>query len=304
MFLYFQSFFYPITIFRVDIDKHSMEKVYQFDVDDFDPDDFEMHFDFYKSKDGTKIPIYVMHKKGIEPDGSNPTILTGYGGFRLGMVPVFNIMFLPWLKRGGVFARAGIRGGDDYGKKWHEAGMKENKQNVFDDFIWAVMYLLSAEYARSDTLAIYGGSNGGLLVGTALTQAPQLFRAVICTVPLLDMLRYHKFGVAHIWTSEYGNPDKEEDFQYILKYSPYHQLHDNAKYPAVLFRTAEFDGRVHPMHAMKMAAKMQSSASTDRPVLLFVEPKAGHGAGMPLYKAIQYSTDIIVFAAQQLKKKL
>jgi len=199
-----------------------------------------------------------------------------------------------------VVAIAGIRGGNEYGEEWHKEGMRDKKQNVFDDFIAAAEYLISKGYTNPEKLAISGGSNGGLLVGAVLTQRPDLFRAVFCAVPLLDMLRYHKFGVAHIWIPEYGNPDNPEDFKYLFAYSPYHHVEPDKVYPSVFFYTAESDGRVHPVHAMKMAAKMQNMVKTKGPILLYVEPKAGHGAGKPLKKSIQTITDQYIYLMWQL----
>ncbi len=299
-YLEFQSFFYPMAIFKVNIETKRIEKVYQTKVPEFNPDDYELRFDFYKSKDGTKIPIYIIHRKGIERDGNNPTFLTGYGGFEISMNPHFSRSIIPWLKRGGIYAEAGIRGGGEYGVEWHKAGMLENKQNVFDDFIYAGKFLISERYTNPKKLAIYGGSNGGLLMGAALTQSPEVFGAVACTVPLLDMIRFHKFGVAHIWTSEYGDPDKEDDFEYLYKYSPYHNIDPDKKYPPTLFRTAEFDGRVHPMHAMKMAAAMQSLENQTDEFLLYVESKAGHGAGAPIYKYVEYYRDVFGFLGDKV----
>ncbi|RKZ24872.1 S9 family peptidase, partial [bacterium] len=299
-YLEFQSFFYPMAIFKVNIETKQIEKVYQTKIPNFNPDDYELRFDFYNSKDGTKIPIYIIHRKGIERDGNNPTFLTGYGGFEISMNPHFSRSIIPWLKRGGIYAEAGIRGGGEYGTKWHKAGMLGNKQNVFDDFIYAGKFLISEKYTNPKKLAIYGGSNGGLLMGAVLTQAPEAFGAVACAVPLLDMIRFHKFGVAHIWTSEYGNPDREDNFEYLYKYSPYHNIDPDKKYPPTLFRTAEFDGRVHPMHAMKMAAAMQSLENQSGEFLLYVESRAGHGAGAPIYKYVEYYTDVLGFLGDKV----
>lgn len=298
-FYFFSSFFYPSTIFKYNLKTKKREIVFQEKID-FDPDKYTQKFIFYTSKDGTKVPMYILQKKDIKLNGKNPAILTGYGGFGAGISPYFMEGIIPFLKRGGVFAIAGIRGGDEYGEKWHREGMKDKKQNVFDDFISAAEYLIKEKYTNPEKLAISGASNGGLLVGAVMTQRPKLFRAVYCAVPLLDMIRYHKFGVAHIWIPEYGSPDDPEDFKYLYTYSPYHHVDKSKKYPAVFFKTSEFDGRVHPMHAMKMAAKMQKIAKRDRPVLLYVEPKAGHGAGKPLEKIIKSVTDQYIFLMWQL----
>ena len=295
----FVSFFYPPTIYRLNLKTFEGELVFQQEVE-FDHSEYEQHLIFYESKDGTKVPMYVIHKKGIVLDGNNPTILTGYGGFGLGMSPYFVKTLLPWLARGGVYAHAGIRGGDEYGEEWHRAGMLDKKQNVFDDFIAAAEYLIDVGYTKPDRLAIMGGSNGGLLVGAAMTQRPELFRVVVCSVPLLDMLRYHKFLVAHLWIPEYGDPEDPNAFKWLYAYSPYHHVEKGRIYPAVLFKTAESDTRVHPMHAMKMAAKLQALATPDRPVLLYIEPKSGHGAGKPLRKVVESYADNLLFIMWQL----
>jgi prolyl oligopeptidase len=234
-------------------------------------------------------------------DGSRPTVLHGYGGFNVNQTPSF-ISYLPWwLERGGVFCVANLRGGGEYGEEWHRGGMLENKQNVFDDFIAAAEWLIDNGYTNRDQLAISGGSNGGLLVGAVLTQRPDLFRAAVCRVPLLDMLRYHHFRIAKLWIAEYGSADHQEQFQWLHKYSPYHQVRDGVAYPSVLFTTAESDSRVDPMHALKMAARMQTASSSERPILLRVESRAGHGAGKPLSKTIDEQTDIWSFLSWQLQ---
>ena len=295
----FSSYFYPSSIYRMDVNTREKELIYRRPVD-FDVNEYTQEFVFYESKDGIRVPMYILHKKEFKLDGSHPALLTGYGGFGLGISPYFAEGYIPWLKRGGVVAIAGIRGGNEYGEEWHKEGMRDKKQNVFDDFIAAAEYLISKGYTNPEKLAISGGSNGGLLVGAVLTQRPDLFRAVFCAVPLLDMLRYHKFGVAHIWIPEYGNPDNPEDFKYLFAYSPYHHVEPDKVYPSVFFYTAESDGRVHPMHAMKMAAKMQNMVKTKGPILLYVEPKAGHGAGKPLKKSIQTITDQYIYLMWQL----
>ncbi len=294
----FTSFFYPYSIHKFNLNNFKDTLIFQEKMD-FNVNEYTQKFLFYTSKDGTKIPMYIIHKKKIKLNGKNPLILTGYGGFGLGISPYFMETLIPFLKREGIFAIAGIRGGDEYGENWHREGMREKKQNVFDDFISAAEYLINKKYTNPEKLAIMGGSNGGLLVGAVMTQRPELFKAVYCGIPLLDMIRYHKFGVAHIWITEYGNPDKEDDFKYLYAYSPYHNLKENRKYPSVFFKTSEFDGRVHPMHAMKMAAKMQK-ISKDNLIILYVEEKAGHGAGKPLKKIIKSITDEYIFLMWQL----
>uniref|UniRef100_A0A7V3ZW87 prolyl oligopeptidase n=1 Tax=candidate division WOR-3 bacterium TaxID=2052148 RepID=A0A7V3ZW87_UNCW3 len=304
IYITFQSFLCPPTIFSFNVNTKEMKKLWQLEVD-FDVDDFVQEFVMYSSKDGTQVPMYIIHKKDIKMDGNNPALLTGYGGFAVGMRPHF-LGENPYFKRGFVYAIACLRGGNEFGEEWHKQGMRDKKQNVFDDFISAAEYLIQKGYTSPEKLAISGGSNGGLLVGAVMAQRPDLFRAVYCGVPLLDMVRYHKFGVAHIWIPEYGDPDDPEDFKYLYDYSPYHRIDRNLDkvYPAVYFHTAEFDGRVHPMHAMKMAAKMQNLVKTKGPVLLYVEPKAGHGAGKPRKKRIEDMTLSTIFILWQLGVKI
>ncbi|MCI0350404.1 MAG: prolyl oligopeptidase family serine peptidase, partial [Acidobacteriales bacterium] len=239
---------------------------------------------------------------GLKLDGSNPTLLTGYGGFNVTNSPVFLKSAYIWLEHGGVYALANLRGGAEYGEDWHRAGMLGNKQNVFDDFIAAAEYLIAQKYTTADKLAIQGGSNGGLLVGAVMTQRPELFRAVICQVPLLDMLRYQNFQIAKLWIPEYGSADNAEQFKWLYAYSPYHHVKEGTLYPATLIMTADTDTRVDPMHAKKMAAKLQSLAKNgpDRPILLRIEPKAGHGAGKPISKLVEESTDIWSFLFWQM----
>lgn len=301
IYISFESFAYPPTIFEYDLNTRQLTKIWQMETD-FIPEDYTTEFVLYPSKDGTKIPMYIIYKNGIKKDGQNPAILNGYGGFAVSMTPHFIGYQTTLLKRGFVYAVACIRGGGEFGEEWHRAGMRDKKQNVFDDFIKAAEYLIEKGYTNPEKLAIMGGSNGGLLVGAVLTQRPDLFRAVICSVPLLDMIRYHKFGVAHIWIPEYGNPDDLSDFKYLFEYSPYHRI-DREKdrvFPSVFFHTAEFDGRVHPMHAMKMAAKMQNMVKTKGPILLYVEPKAGHGTGGSKKKRIENKAINTIYLFWQL----
>jgi prolyl oligopeptidase len=256
----------------------------------------------YKSKDGTPVTMFLAHKKGLKPDGRTPTLLYGYGGFNLSMTPSFNATRFLFLERGGLLAIANLRGGAEYGEAWHEAGMLDKKQNVFDDFIAAAEWLIDKKYTDRDHLAIQGGSNGGLLVGAALTQRPDLFRAVVCQVPLLDMLRYHKFLIARLWIPEYGSADEEKDFRWLYAYSPYHHVKEGTKYPAVLLATAESDTRVDALHARKMAARLQAATTSgsEQPILLRIETKAGHGAGKPRGKLLEELTDSWSFLFWQL----
>lgn len=257
---------------------------------------------WYPSKDGTPVSMFVVHRRGLELNGKNPALLTGYGGFNISRTPIFNASSQAWIERGGVWALPNLRGGGEYGERWHEAGRLERKQNVFDDFIAAAKWLIAQGYTRPEGLAIRGGSNGGLLVGAAMTQRPELCRAVVCQVPLLDMVRYHRFSIARLWIPEYGSAEDPEAFAYLHAYSPYHRVEPGRRYPAVLFTTAEGDSRVDPLHARKMAALMQAVAAPDpeRPILLRVEAQAGHGVGKPVYKAVAEETDIWTFIASQV----
>ncbi len=244
-----------------------------------DTKDIEASIKFYESKDGTRVPIFVMHKKGVELDGSNPALLYGYGGFNIGMSPSFVGLSATFINRGGVYAIACIRGGDEYGEKWHEDGMLENKQNCFDDFIAAAEYLIAEGYTNNERMAIRGGSNGGLLVGAVITQRPDLFKAAICAVPLLDMVRYHKFLIARYWIPEYGDPDKKEDFQNILTYSPYHNIRQGLNLPTTMVIAGENDTRVDPLHAKKFVAALQNNPGQINPILLYMDYDSGHGSG-------------------------
>jgi prolyl oligopeptidase len=261
------------------------------------PADYEVGQVWYASKDGTRVPMFLFHKKGLAPDGSNPTLLTGYGGFNISLTPTFSGDRFLWLERGGIFAVANLRGGGEFGEEWHRAGMLDKKQNTFDDFLAAAEYLIAQNYTDREHLAIRGGSNGGLLMGAAFTQRPQLFRAVVCQVPLLDMLRYQNFQIARLWVPEYGSADDPRQFEWLYAYSPYHHVKPGTQYPAILFMTAESDTRVDPMHAKKMAALLQQEAANgeDRPILLRIEAKAGHGAGKPVTKLVDELTDVYSF---------
>ena len=259
----------------------------------FDPAAYETRQVSYPSKDGTEITMFLTHRAGIALDGTNPTILAGYGGFTIAKTPEFRPAQLAWLERGGLLAIPNLRGGGEYGEDWHRAGMQAKKQNVFDDFLAAAEWLIAANYTRSEKLAIRGGSNGGLLVGAALTQRPELFRAVFCGVPLLDMVRYHRFRIARLWIPEYGSAEDPDAFAWLHAYSPYHRVVDGVSYPATLITCGEQDSRVDPLHARKMTALLQhaTSANDDRPILLRAEDKAGHGAGKPLHKRVAEAAD-------------
>ena len=284
-FYYFTSFTHPTAIFRLDTRSGEQTLFAQSEVP-VDPGKFEVKQIFYPSKDGTLIPMFLIHLKGLELDGARPTLLNGYGGFNVSLTPSFSSTAVLWAEQGGVFAIANLRGGGEFGEKWHEAGMFGNKQNVFDDFIAAAEWLQANGYTNSQKLAISGGSNGGLLVGAALTQRPELFQAVQCGVPLLDMLRFQHFLVAQFWVSEYGSSEVLEQFDYLRAYSPYHRVVSGTKYPAVMFVTGDADTRVAPLHARKMTALLQATTSSDRPIILHYDTKSGHSAGKPVKDVI------------------
>jgi prolyl oligopeptidase len=295
----FMSFFHPPALYRYD---GVSGKVTCFEklTGDIDAARFEARQVWFESKDGTKVPMFLVHARGLAADGRHPTLLYGYGGFAIPQTPFFGSALVAWLERGGVYAMPGIRGGGEYGEDWHKGGMLANKQNSFDDFIAAAEWLIKQRITSPDKLAISGGSNGGLLVGAVLTQRPELFRAVLCSVPLLDMVRYHRFQLARLWIPEYGCADNAEDFKWLYAYSPYHRVAPGQAYPAVLLMTADRDTRVDPLHARKMCARLQKATTSGRPVLLRFEKKAGHGAGKPLSKVIDDLVDEYSFLAWQL----
>jgi prolyl oligopeptidase len=291
----FESFLYPPGSFRYDSAAGRLAPLHASGVA-FDADAFETHRVFVSSKDGTRVPVFLTHRRGLALDGGNPTLLYGYGGFNVGVRPSFSPSRLAWIERGGVYAVACLRGGSEYGETWHEAGMLERKQNVFDDCIAVSEWLIAAGYTSARRLAIMGGSNGGLLVAACMTQRPELYSAVICAVPVIDMLRYHRFTIGRFWTGEYGNAEENpEHFRFLLAYSPLHNLRPGATYPATLITTAESDDRVVPAHARKFAAALQAADSGANPILLRVERKAGHGLGKPTSKLIDESADIYAF---------
>jgi len=295
LFYTFTSFTYPSTVFRYDIESGESTLYEQPDVA-FDPSKYETKQVFYQSKDGTEIPMFIVHRKGIELDGSNPTLLYGYGGFNISLTPSYSTRWMSWLELGGTVAVANLRGGGEYGESWHKAGTKTDKQNVFDDFIAAGEYLINESYTSSEKLAIMGGSNGGLLVGATMTQRPDLAGVAIPQVGVLDMLRYQLFTIGAAWASDYGRSDESEEmFNYLYNYSPYHNLEPNTNYPATLITTADHDDRVVPAHSFKFAARLQEYHSGDDPVLIRIETRAGHGAGTPTSKTIEQLTDIFSF---------
>ena len=300
----FESFTSPPAVYRYDLKTGATSLWAKVDAPSIDPAAYEVEQEWFKSKDGTRVPVFVVHKKGLKKDGHNPALLTGYGGFDVSMTPKFDAAAFLWLEHGGVYAVANLRGGGEFGEEWHRAGMLDKKQNVFDDMIAAAEYLISEKYTDKEHLAMKGGSNGGLLVGAVMTQRPELFRAVVCEVPLLDMLRYQEFQIARLWIPEYGSAENAEQFKWLYAYSPYHHVKAGVEYPAALFMTADSDSRVDPMHARKMMALMQREAanggSRTRPILLRVEAKAGHGAGTPVAKMVEEETDAYAFLFWQL----
>ena len=303
----FESFTIPPSIYRYDLKSGKTTLWAKVDAPAIDPAAYEVQQEWYHSKDGTRVPIFVVAKKGLKKDGQNPTLLTGYGGFDISLTPEFDRDIYLWLEHGGVYAVANLRGGSEFGEDWHRAGMLDKKQNVFDDMIAAAEFLISEKYTDKNHLAIWGGSNGGLLMGAMITQRPDFFRAVVCDVPLLDMLHYQKFQIARLWIPEYGTAEDPAQFKWLYAYSPYHHVKAGVEYPAVLFMTADSDSRVDPMHAKKMTALMQAEAkngsSRVRPILLRIETKAGHGAGTPVAKRIEEYTDVYSFLFWQLGVK-
>ncbi len=319
VFFAFHSFTVPPSVYRVELTLIHVEtkpagpsgeaigltSVWaKVDAPSIDPAAYEVAQEWCKSKDGTRVPMFIVHKKGLAKNGKNPTHLTAYGGFNISLTPTFSRTAYLWMEHGGVYAVANLRGGAEFGEDWHRAGMLEKKQNVFDDMIAASEHLISEKYTDKNHLAIQGGSNGGLLMGAMMTQRPDLFRAVVCQVPLLDMLRYQDFQIAKLWIPEYGSSENPEQFKWLYAYSPYQHVKAGAEYPAILFMTADTDTRVDPMHAKKMAALMQAEArngqSKTRPILLRIESKAGHGAGKPVTKQIEEFTDVYSFLFWQL----
>ncbi|MEO1673380.1 MAG: prolyl oligopeptidase family serine peptidase, partial [Cyanobacteria bacterium J06631_2] len=286
----FTSFTTPATIYRYDMTTGASELFRQPQID-FNPEDYQTEQVFYPSKDGTKIPMFITYQKGIELNGENPTYLYAYGGFNISLTPSFSISNLVWLEMGGIYAVPNLRGGGEYGEAWHQAGMKDKKQNVFDDFIAAGEWLIEQKYTSKNKLAIAGGSNGGLLVGACMTQRPDLFAAAIPAVGVLDMLRFHKFTIGWAWCAEYGSPDDAADFKTLYAYSPLHNLKEGTAYPATMITTADHDDRVVPAHSFKFAAALQAAHTGDNPVLIRIETKAGHGAGKPTSKIIEEAAD-------------
>ncbi|MEH2314441.1 MAG: prolyl oligopeptidase family serine peptidase [Nostoc sp.] len=298
-FYIFTSFTTPGTIYRYDMITGKSTIFRQSEVD-FNPDNYETKQVFYDSKDGTRVPMFITHKKGIKLDGNNPTYLYAYGGFNASMTPSFSVSLLVWMEMGGVYAMPNIRGGGEYGEEWHQAGIKDKKQNVFDDFIGAAEWLIANKYTKTDKLAIAGGSNGGLLVGACMAQRPDLFGAALPAVGVMDMLRFHKFTIGWAWTSEYGSADNPEEFPALYAYSPLQNLKPDTAYPATLITTADHDDRVVPAHSFKFAAALQEAHTGDAPTLIRIETKAGHGAGKPTAKIIEEAADKWAFLVRAL----
>jgi prolyl oligopeptidase len=294
----FTSFTRPTTIYRYDL-RNGKSTILREPKVKFNPDAYEARQVFYTSKDGTRVPMFIVHKKGLHLQGRNPTVLYGYGGFDISLTPAFSVSTLVWMEMGGVYAQPNLRGGGEYGKEWHQAGTKLQKQNVFDDFIAAAEWLIANKYTSSEKLAISGGSNGGLLVGACMTQRPELFRVALPAVGVMDMLRFHKFTRGWAWTSDYGSPDNADEFQALYKYSPLQNLKP-ARYPSTLVTTADHDDRVVPAHSFKFAAALQKAHQGKNPVLIRIETKAGHGAGKPTTKIIEEAADKWAFVVREL----
>jgi prolyl oligopeptidase len=293
-FYWFTSFTTPTTIYRYDVPT-GQSSVFRRPEVPFDPADYVTRQVFLESRDGTRVPMFINHRRDAKPDGRRRTVLYGYGGFDISLTPSFSVSNLVWMERGGIYAVPNLRGGGEYGRRWHEAGMKDKKQNVFDDFFAAAQWLIDHGYTSSDKLAIRGGSNGGLLVGAAMTQQPELFAAAIPAVGVMDMLRFHKFTIGWAWVSEYGSSDDADEFRTLIQYSPLHNLKPGTSYPATMVTTADHDDRVVPGHSFKFAAALQHAHRGEAPVLIRIETSAGHGAGTPTTKLIEAAADALAF---------
>lgn len=298
----FTGFTTPTTIYRYDTTT-GKSTVFRQPKVDFNPTDFETKQVFYESKDGTRVPMFITHKKGLKLDGSNPTYLYGYGGFNVSLSPAFSVGNLVWMEMGGVYAQPNLRGGGEYGEEWHQAGMKLKKQNVFDDFIAAAEWLIKNNYTSTPKLSIGGGSNGGLLVGAAITQRPDLFGAALPAVGVMDMLRFQKFTIGWAWVSDYGSSENAADFKALYTYSPLHNIKTGTSYPATMITTADHDDRVWPGHSFKFAATLQAAQAGSEPILIRIETKAGHGAGKPTSKIIEEIADRWAFLVKTLEMK-
>ncbi len=301
LFFSFTSYLQPTSVYRYDVKRATLATFFAPKLP-IRPQDLVQRQVWYRSKDGTRVPMFLVHRRGLRLDGLNPTMLTGYGGFDISITPHFSANDYVWVERGGVLAVPNLRGGGEFGRAWHEAGTRERKQNVFDDFTAAAEWLVANGYTSPGHLGIEGGSNGGLLVGAALTQRPELFKAVVCAVPLLDMLRYHQFLIARYWVPEYGSSEDPKQYRYLKAYSPYHHVVPGRHYPATLIMTGESDTRVDPLHARKMAARLQQATAGAAPILLQIERRAGHGAGKPMTKRVEDGADVLGFLSWQLAR--
>ena len=301
-FFSFQSFAIPATVYRYDLSARALETWAKPAVP-IDASAFELKQVWYESKDKTRVPMFLFYKKGLQLDGTNPALMTAYGGFDVSETPMFRDDAVLWVEHGGVFALPSLRGGGEFGEEWHRAGMLEKKQNVFDDFYAAAEWLIANHYTRADKLAITGRSNGGLLMGAAMTQRPELFGAILCGYPLLDMVRYQNFFVAKYWVPEYGTAEEASQFPALYAYSPYHHVVAGTKYPAVLFLTGDSDTRVAPLHARKMAAAVQAAQGGEKPILLLYDTKLGHSEGRPVSKIIEEDTQVLGFLMWQVGVK-
>jgi prolyl oligopeptidase len=299
LFYAFQSFLYPTTVYRYNFETRAAEPLDAPELH-FDPTAYETQQVFVTSKDGTKVPMYLTHKKELVRNGQNPTLLYGYGGFDISIMPEFSVSRLIWLELGGVYASANMRGGAEYGQEWHQGGMLDRKQNVFDDFIACAEWLIAQNVTSTPKLAVEGRSNGGLLIGACMTQRPDLFGACLPHVGVMDMLRFHKFTIGWAWVSDYGSPDDPEQFKTLYVYSPYHNLKPGTSYPPTLVTTADHDDRVVPGHSFKFAARLQACQAGDAPVLIRIQTKAGHGFGKPTAIQIEELTDIYAFLVESL----
>jgi prolyl oligopeptidase len=298
-FYHFTGFTTPGTVYRYDVET-GQSRLFRQPALHFDPDLYITEQVTYRSQDGTRVPMFISYKQGLKRNGDNPTYLYGYGGFNIAQTPAFSVSNLVWMEMGGIYAQANLRGGGEYGKAWHEAGMKLKKQNVFDDFIAAAEWLIANGYTRTPRLAIGGRSNGGLLIGACLTQRPDLFGACLPVVGVLDMLRFHKFTIGWAWVSDYGSPDDPQEFKALLAYSPYHNVKPGTAYPPTLITTGDHDDRVFPAHSFKFAAALQAAQAGPAPTLIRIDTKAGHGLGKPTSKLIEEAADLWAFLVQAL----
>ncbi len=302
-FFSYTSFNSPSTVNRLDVSSGEVE-VFKAPEVPFNPDDYVVDQVFFESKDGARVPMFIAHHREVLPDGNRPTLLYGYGGFNISQRPAFSVTRLAWMEMGGIYAVANLRGGGEYGAEWHKAGTKLDKQNVFDDFIAAAEYLIENDYTNPGRLAIFGGSNGGLLVGAVTNQRPDLIGAAIPAVGVMDMLRFHRFTAGRFWVDDYGSSDDPEEFEALYAYSPYHNVKEGTDYPAILVTTADTDDRVVPGHSFKYAAALQKAQAGDAPVLIRIETRAGHGAGVPTEKVIEDYADRWAFLVKNLRMRL